>query len=627
MGMPATFSPRPDVQDIRWWDREDPHTAIWGLIDRIRTKTSTRRQMMFYHACLYGDQELIGVAPNDYDVASYDHSTLAFNVVRQNVDVLTAKIAKNRPLPMPLTSGGTFDQQRRAQKLGKIIQGTFEQAEVWETSPVVARDAALFGTGLSLTYRVGDEIRHDRVLPWEVVVDPRDAMYGKPKGLYLRRWIDRMELVSRFPDFEAEIEGAQNTTQDVADLSYDAGSDLVLVVEAWRLPSGDTPGKHVVCISNATLVEEDWKRAYFPLTALRMLDPVVGWFGTGIGEMLMGLQYTINDNAAIAQEAFALSGGYILVEHGSQVQTGHLDNGRGTIIKYSGTPPQWITPTLISPQHWSFTMDLVPKSFELTGVSQLSAQSQMPSGVYSGIALQTYNDIETERFALFARAYETYHKKIAEKVVDLCEEIKGYKVKAKGKRRGKNILFDVDYEKARLDREDFTLEVFPTSMLAKEPASRMQQVQELAKAGWITGEEAKRLLDFPDLERFQSLHYAAQNVVEEIIERFLDADEADEEGLYVYPEPPMNLELAKVTAQQRYLDAMLDGAEPWRLELIMRFLIDCTNEIEKANEPPPGASPPADGAVPPEMAPPGQEPVPPPDPAMMAAPPPGAPVQ
>jgi bifunctional pyridoxal-dependent enzyme with beta-cystathionase and maltose regulon repressor activities len=81
-------------------------------------------------------------------IVTFEPSTLAFNVVRQNVDTLTAKIAKNRPLPMPLTTGGNYEQQRRAKLFGRAIDGQFDLAKVWEVSPVIARDAALFGNVL-----------------------------------------------------------------------------------------------------------------------------------------------------------------------------------------------------------------------------------------------------------------------------------------------------------------------------------------------------------------------------------------------------------------------------------------------------------------------------------------------
>lgn len=594
------------VKDVRWWDNEEPHQVVFPVVDQILDRTTARREMDLYHACLYDDAELYGLGPGSYDIIEYEPSRLAFNVVRQNVDTLTAKIAKSRPLPMPLTTGGAYEEQRRAKLFGKMIEGQFENSGVFELSPTIARDAALFGTGISWNGIVDGEIVHERVLPWEIVLAPRESMYGAPRTIYRRRWVDRLVLKERYPDFVDEIGRANYRDEDRQDIGFDDTSDLVLVIESWHLPSkkvtgadyeGDEfahDGRFCICISSATLERHPWRHGFFPFTVLRMTNPIVGWFGTGLGKMLTGLQYTINDNLSVAQEAFALSGGYITLESGSNVKTSHIDNGRGTILWYTGTEPRWLAPNLISAEHLRFTFDLIPKSYEVTGVSQLSAQSQKPAGLNSGVALNTYLDIETERFALFVKAYERYHVDVAYQFLYLFEELSKTKkkitVRAKVRDRGRQILQDLDYKKIRMDMEDFTLQVFPTSMLAKEPAARMQQVANLAEAGWISADEAKMLLDFPDLERLGNLEHASYRLVDKILGSFLDVEEG-KVAKYVYPEAPMNLELARTMAQQRYLEAKLDGAPETTLKLIMDFMVDCQAELEKAM--PPSAAPPA----------------------------------
>ncbi len=628
-----------EVSDLRWWLKEEPHSHVFQILERISDQTQLQRQADLYHACLYDDAALIGLGPQVYSATEYEPAQLAFNVVRQAVDTLTAKIAKNQPLPAPITSGGTFRQKRRAQKFGKAIEGQFDISGVWRTSPTIARDCALFGTGLSYNYRVGETIYHERVLPWEVRVNPREAFYGKPRNIYLRRWVDRYVLAERYPEFAEEIEDAESPTAEEFDLGYDDTCDLVLVAEAWHLPSKpviddeEHDGWHSICISNKTLLKRPYKHQYFPFAALRMSDPIFGFFGTGLAKQLTGLQYTINDTAAVVQEAHALSGGYILVEAGSNVDTDKLQNGRGLILRYNGTPPQWISPEPAHPDTWRFARDLIPMAFEMSGVSQLSAQSQKPPGVESAIAMNTFNDFETERFALFAKQYEEYHIDVAWQLFDLMEEIQKdggkLKIRTTSRDRGARVLKEYEYDKIRLDRSDFVLQVWPTSLLSKKPSARIQEIEQFINLGWLTPEDGRELLDFPDLDRHNSLAGAASRIVDDILDKMLDADDPNKPGVYTYPEPEFNLKLCIAKGIQAYLDARADGAPDENLQLVQQFIEDARELLNPTPEEPaaptpgmPLADPAAaemaamGGPLPPEMA------ALPPQPAAPAAAPP-----
>lgn len=591
-------------RDLRWWrpvpgeNEKDPttfktHQRVMPLVARIRRRTSSRRQMDLYHACLYDDADIGGLGPGGYDSTTFDPSTLSFNVVRQNVDTLTAQIAKERPLPMPLTSGGNWQQQRRARKYGRFIEGSFEATGVWRMAPQVARDAALFGTGISHNYRVGKKIMHDRIFPWELCIDPREAMYGKPRTVYLRRWVDRLVLAERFPDFADLIEQAQSTAggEDDWDMGFDSTSDLVLVIESWHLRSGEeaSDGAHAICISNATLLREEYSRDYFPFSVLRMSDPLVGWFGTGLGKMLTGIQFTINDTSMKVQEHHAMAGGYILVPDGSDLETGHLDNGVGTVLRHTpGMPPTWINPQPVHPDQWNFVMALLPWANNMSGVSQLSAQGQKPSGITAARALEALSDEQSGRFALFSKNHEDYFIDIAWQQFDLQDEIVqeggNVSVKAVSRVNGRRQLDALDFKELRLDRDSFMLMVFPTSMLPKTPAGRIQIVQNLADAGWLSADEAKMLLDFPDFERTQNLAQAAYNLVQKLIERMLDATDTESPEAYTYPEPFMNLDLCISATQQAYLDAKIEGADEKNLKLLSQFIQDARAEKLKAKQ-------------------------------------------
>jgi hypothetical protein len=638
------------ITDLRWWaEKKTAHKKLFDLVARIRRKTVTRRQADLWHACLYGDgSDLFGVGTGYRDQIKFRPSTLAFNVVRSVVDTVVSQTVSNRPLPFPLTTNGNYSEQRRAKKFGQFIEGAFHETGYWDLRNVRVRDAAVFGTGIAHNYKVGDEIIHERTFPWEICVDPREAQHANPRNLYLRRWVDRSSLIERFPGQRVAIENSDDQPDDTLEIGYDDTCDLVLVEEGWHLPDREGKnGYHVMAVSKAVLAFEEYERDYFPFSIIRLAPALAGWFGSGVAQQITGLQYTINEHALSWQEAFAVQGGYVLVEDGSEVYTDHLDNGRGTIVRYRGTKPEWINPPAAHPDLWESIVALIDQSFRLPGVSQDFAQSMKPAGLDSGKAQLVYNDTRRDRWALLDKECERDSIDTAWQFFDLAEEISqeypDYKVKTHTKSHGKAKGDELSFTKVRMDRDKFVLIVFATSALRRDPSGRMQDVQNLMEIGFLSPEEGAMLLDFPDIDRLQNLSQAARRNVEKIIERFLDAEDAPEdEDIYVPPEPMMNLELCIELGIQNYLDAKLDGASERVLGLIRDFILDAKalndnqpgDEMDPSmsaapmppdpNMPPPGMpavdpmtgapmAPPMPGAMPPPMAPPGppMPPVPP----------------
>ena len=121
-------------------------------------------------------------------------------------------------------------------------------------------------------------------------------------------------------------------------------------------------------------------------------------------------------------------------------------------------------------------------------------------------------------------------------------------------------------------------------------------VEQLMAAGLLGPEEAKRLLDFPDLDRELALDRAASDNIDRIIERMVD------DGVYEAPEPFMDLILALKKTQAAYNKAVNDSVPEDRLSLMRQFMASIHEMMKRAQEearnataaPAPGA-PPAPG--------------------------------
>lgn len=577
------------VNDSRWWlaDDGDAHNEVWGTLRSIQDEQSWRRIQAEHHHRLYADKPAINPSGALYARTDPTPGTrLSVNVVRNLVDAVVAKITKSRPKPTFLTDGGTFDLTRRARLLEKFCEGLFYEANIYNLSPLIFRDACIFGTGVAKVY--ADEhakrIRVERILPGELVVDETDGRYGEPRSYFQVKFLDRAVLADSYPEHVEDIAKAQRIQEYDATSAASSGgrSDRVMVVEAWHLPSGPDAkdGRHVIAISSATLLDEEYTRDRAPFAVIRWSDPVEGWYGTGLAEQLTPIQTELNRIALRTQQAMHLMAvPRIFLERGSQVVKSHLSNEIGQIIEYTGSPPVTVVGQAMSGEVYGQFDRLYAKAYETSGISQLSAQSQIPSGLSggSGRALTVYNDIESERFIVVGRAYERFFLDIAALAIDAARDIaasdEGFTVKYPGAK----FLDRIDWADIDLAADEYTMQVFPTSALANTPAARMRQVEAWAQAGWISPQQAKRLLDFPDLDRENQLERASYDAAARHIDDILYGNRDD-----VVPEAFDDLALCAQMAQAAYLAARNDNAPEDRLEALRRFIDDSRLLMQRA---------------------------------------------
>lgn len=604
------------VYSGQWWEErgEDAHQSLLRVFRTVRDANQWRIDADEYHAGLYAggvaSLGLRGTPAGDY---TYAPSVLPYNIARSATDTLVAKIAQHRPLPRVLVSKGNWAQQKRARKLQHFIEGEFHNQKIFESKArTIVRDACIFGRGVLAVYNDGEKIVTERVLPTEIFWDEWDARYGMPKTVYHVRTADRNALRARFEQenesgkrLSEAIEGAKWLTSDyLSTVTVKTTVDQVEFVEAYRLPTGDSPGRHIVATSAGVLLDEEWDIETFPYVILHYSDPLTGMHGQGLVEQLEGYQYEINVMAQKVSDSHNLLGGaWVLVPQGSDIVETHLQNGIGTVIRHKpGMPPQVVQPNPVHPQTYQRLRDLPVDALNDVGISQMSAQSKKPAGITAAVALQTLDDIETERFILFGRAYEVWCIELARRLIDCAKRIAddfgeyAVSVPMKGG------LLDLSWGDVELD--GFQLRAFPTSVLPQEPAARLERLERFFNSQIIDRETFMRLLDVLDLQSEFDLALAPTMALEERLEKMMEAEEDDdEEAVYLPPSPYMPLSWGAKRAQQ-YLDkGDIDGMPEHVKSLLRRFIIDTEALMQKMQAPPQvaaGGNPsPSSAAVPP----------------------------
>jgi hypothetical protein len=327
-----------------WWDAKpyERHEAIRATVKTLEDNQSFRQTANVRYMRLYSNLDMLGLAGSRYALStqpSYE-AKLKLNVIHSCCDTVTNKIAKNKPKPTFLTEGGNWSQQQKAKKLDRFTEGAFYSAKVYEKSPKVFLDSTVFGSGFLKGYlegAPGEKQRRaqcERVFPDEIIVDDNESIYDSPQQMFQRKFISREILKSLFPkkaDLIAKVAKANGLTTGPTRLV-----DQVLVYESWHLPTardaGD--GRRCLTIDNTSLIDEEYSLDCFPFSKIKWSDRLIGFYGEGLAEQLMGLQLEINKLLRTIQVAMHLcSVPHWLVDAASKVVSSHINNEIGGLIR------------------------------------------------------------------------------------------------------------------------------------------------------------------------------------------------------------------------------------------------------------------------------------------------------
>lgn len=574
----------------RWWKTEDKYLpdAVMAQVQTILTNDRPRIDRYNTYVRLYGNHSLS--TWNGYQINKFNTLTnpsrdrIGYNVIQSCVDTLASKIAKAQPKPFFLTQKGDSKVQRRAKGLNDFSNGVFYENNSGEMGIEAFRHCCVMGDGIIHVFGDQGRVKWERVMPYEILVDYLESHYGpdSTKTIHRIKNIDRETLVAEFPDKEAEIM-SMHSTNDLLSGTTRSVSDTVTVVESWRLPSapGKKDGLHCMVAPGIVLqVDREYDKPFFPFAIMRYSNRIYGFWGQSLAEQLMPLQIEINRCLITIQRSFHLGGSFkVLLKNGSRVVKSHLDNTIGAIIEWAGdVPPQYITPPLVPAEIYRHLETLKTMAYEQSGISQLSASSQKPSGLDSGKALREMNDIETDRFQVVGQAFEKFHLDLAKLSISVAKDIEESGENIKVKVPGKKFIKTIDWKDVNLEEDQYVMQCFPISKLPSSPEGRLQSVQEMMQGGLIEPAVGRRLLDFPDLDAEENLANASLDWIHEMLDKIVD------DGEFIVPDPYDDLATAKKMALEYYQAGKRDNLDQSRLELLRRFMNKC-DDLVQASQP------------------------------------------
>jgi len=596
-----------DVSD--WVDQKGPACAkTIATLGRQYYDEDTRRRA-YYRLAVSQLKDQIGVRTYDNAAAatSLDASAIGGPLLRQVERALISRIMRSKPKPTAVTTDGDYFLRKKAEKLDRVIEGEWYRAKAYPKLASMLRWGLRLGTGVLQVTDVDKRFGIEMIRPWNLLVDPSESAEGKPTRFYLRTIAGRKATAAKYGVDPTKLDG-MSSRDDVFGTEQRSRADECEIWTAWYCDEDE--GRVVVSSGGQILAESDWLYSRAPFVVFNWEQPMNGIWGDGLGVELSGHQYEVDAVRRTMRVQLRNSVGFWWLASGCETTTEQLDDRPGKVLRGGSIEPRWVSPEAHTQSLATWLDRTIADAFQVAGISQMSAAAEKPAGITAAAALQTWSDLDDLRNLPQAEAFENAVIELGELTIDACKRI--YEdsgnytttVYDQGSSFGETIEWsDVD-----MDRDAFSLRLFPTSSLPSHPAARQQMVADMLNTGMIDQQQYMDLLGIPDVTRIMGLKTAPYDMAERLIDQILTKGEM----ATTVPE----LGDQKITlklAQAHLLRALADGMpeDDDRIEMLRAFIEQCITWGQRGVDAVQAVSAPAASPSPPPMDP--TMPAPPPE--------------
>ena len=423
-------------------------------------------------------------------------SAIQENVIASCIETLCSKIASQKVRPFFNTVNGTFKEMQIAKQAQIFFDMLYEENNVNEIITDAFRNACVFDKGI---VKISDDGITNR-LPWNVFFDPREVTYNQITYV---------------------AEKLPKTPGRILELKYGIKADRNLDYTVYEYYDVMEHIKAVYVQELNKVVTHEYKPNIIPYLEIHYTNPIKGDTSQSVVDQLYGIQTQIDELLAVMKDSIAVNPGMtLLVPRSSNIKTNMLSNRTGQIIQYDPIPGQTTSPVtyatndIISPQFVQLLDKLKNDAYEIVGISQLSATSQKPSGLNSGVALNTMEDIESSRFETQLNSVVRLYVDVAKACLDIFPP-------------DIDILPD-DLNRANIKwkdiveaRNNMKIQFSAAESLSKDPSEKLKQLVALSQAGVIPQSHIATLMELPDLQSGYNLANNAFNSVYTFIDNVL----------------------------------------------------------------------------------------------------------
>lgn len=477
-------------------------------------------------------------------------SSINENVIQSAIDALVSQLAAKNAIPFFTTVNGTFAQQQVAKQVEQYFSNIYDEQNVTTTITDAFRDACIFGIGFVYIDALKKKIQ--KALPWQIMYRPSEDTYDKiTRVFYERKWYPTTLI-----PYENKIK------EDY--VTYGEYYDTVNNVKA-------------ILINGEIFKVEEYLPGVIPFVPITYSNPIYGKDTASVVDLLYGIQMKIHEIYRTVGEAIDKNPAQtFIVPQGSDVKVSSLNNRVGQIITYKPiegvtNPVTAVTPDFIANQYIETVQMLKNDAYELVGISKLSAQSVKPTGVDSGRAMKTLNDIESERFEVQFKAILRAYCDVARifiKVMNPDDYILP---------EDRNRL-SIKWEAIQEIYDKMKIQFSSMSSLSRDPTQRATEIDMLVARGVIPQSKASLYYEMPDSESAYSYANVSMNAVLAVINQAVM-----NEDYTIPPYIPLDLLCNEITTTMLSLKANeneQNKIDIGRLEILYKEALKMKNAID-----------------------------------------------
>lgn len=413
------------------------------------------------------------------------------NVIKSVIDSLVSKLSNNKVRPFFAPVDGTFKTKKVIRQAQQFFDIYYDKINLNNIISETFKDACIFDIGYIIINPFTFEV--ERVPSYCI----EELNVNGENKVALIKWIHQPSLI-------LDKYGIEVKRQYINVEMLIKENEAILYVDEKKVKTIPTNG--------------------YPIVNVYYNEPINNGKTVSIVDELEGIQTQIDlINAKIAATSQLTPANLVFIDEQSGLKASDINNKDCQIYPVgiqpgnTANPVNVVTPVPFDPA-WSSMLDFyINKAYDMIGISQLSAQSRKPSGLDSGIALQTMEDIESDRFEVqvnhFINAYINVTRKLIEIIPEDFEILPADKYQSTmtwATLKEQNNLYKVQYSAA--------------TSLSKEPAERAKQIIQMSQIGLITPSKAAELMDMPDLTDAYSDAEAMEMAVAAVINNAVEYD-------------------------------------------------------------------------------------------------------
>ena len=320
------------------------------------------------------------------------------------------------------------------------VTGSAFYKVTWDTQKGMAltADGTLREGDVKITVCPPFEIFPENIAVAELDAQP-SLMHVKVMGVgdVFRIWGRRVEgrTLNVFSFENADVLGGLGYHATVPKMVTEAREDAALVIEKYELPSESHPDGRLIIVAGETLVHdgplpyingEDGTRGY-PFAKQVCLESLGNFFGGSVVERIIPVQRAYNAVKNRKHEFMnRIAMGVLAVEDGS-VDTDALEEeglppGKILVYRQGSAPPVMLNAGQVPAEFGREEEKLLNEFVMISGVSEVTTYSQVPSNVASGTAISLLLEQDDTRISLTADSLREAVKRIGRHIIRLYKQ-------------------------------------------------------------------------------------------------------------------------------------------------------------------------------------------------------------